>query len=127
MQVFDENEWFHGSILWKKFVTKDGAVTVTSSGVKLKPEHSKLFKQQETFLNWFLPEDQDTELGKLIKDDIWANPVLMGALPEDPEDSVSEQRSQKDEDTNDGNGGPGPELDIDQQLALAAAWASDEE
>jgi hypothetical protein len=87
-------------------------VKVTSSGLKLKPEHKQLLQREETFLNWFLPGDEDTELGALIRDDVWANPVL---LPAPENDSDKED---------------GEEVDptaMDEQLALAAAWASDSE
>jgi hypothetical protein len=100
---------------------------VTSSGVKVRPDMKKEVSHNETILNWFSPDDQDTELGEVFRTEIWAHPTVLDAYdngdgdevdsePESPAKAKNTKKSSENEDK---------QLVDDEAyaLALSAAWA----
>jgi len=87
---FDKNQFFSNAVLWKEFqYNVDKELVVTCSEIKWgvgkepkpipEPKQGKRkkeeFEEPSFFENWFSPEDQDDDLGDIIKEDLWQNPV----------------------------------------------------
>jgi len=88
--TFDPNAYFKNKTLSKTFTyNEDGELTVVptkvewkegmdlTKRVKSKAEGGKRTADEnasESFFNWFNDEDQDLELGEIIKEDLWPNP-----------------------------------------------------
>jgi len=91
--TFDANPYFKNKTLHKEFrYNADGQLSVHPSKIEWKegmdltklrkatpkPEtgkRSREMSETESFFNWFNPEDQDLELGEIIKEDLWPNPA----------------------------------------------------
>jgi len=95
--TFNKNPYFSNKTLWKQFEYNDEEeVTVTSSkinwnkgknpqekkkaqdeGKKAKRSHEDMEELDEdmSFFKWFEPEDQDDQLGMIIRDEVWPNPM----------------------------------------------------
>jgi len=87
--TFDSNPYFKNKILSKTFqYNDDGELSVVPTKIewkegmdltkrtKGKPDSNKRTAEEgsESFFNWFNIEDQDLELGEIIKEDLWPNP-----------------------------------------------------
>jgi len=141
--VFGPNDYFENETLWKKFTKKiedgESKTIVTSSGVKVKPAKAKEVAKEETILNWFSPDDQDTELGEVFRTEIWTHPAVVDAYEngEEGEENIVETSEAKShrrsslvrssspaaeaevESSTRGSG----ETDMDTLAAIQAAWA----
>lgn len=110
----------------------ESKIEVTSSGVQLKPGKAKEVAKEETILNWFSPEDQDTELGEVFRTEIWAHPAVLDAYEngdEGDESSVDTSKPQRTSSSaslsglRSGGASGGAEADMDTLAAIQAAWA----
>eukprot|EP01122_Echinamoeba_exundans_P002033 TRINITY_DN119_c0_g1_i1.p1 TRINITY_DN119_c0_g1~~TRINITY_DN119_c0_g1_i1.p1 ORF type:complete len:392 (-),score=72.88 TRINITY_DN119_c0_g1_i1:215-1390(-) len=84
---FSANRYLEKNILWKEFrYNEDGTEVVTSSGVQWKPgqDVTKRDGRAESFFTWFNAEEQDFEIGLLIKEKIFQNPMAFYSLAENP-------------------------------------------
>lgn len=88
---------------------------ITTSGVKVKPEKEREVRKKETILKWFRDDDVDTELGEVIRNEIWAHPLVMDAYGDaDQDDGDETSTPPKSPD-------PTDETDYDLAMAIAAS------
>jgi len=119
--TFDSNPYFKNKTLAKTFQYDDeGILTVTPTKIEWKEgmdlttrdkgkEGNKRAQDSdsESFFNWFSEEDQDLELGELIKEDLWPNPgkYYHGLTDEDEEGQEGEEEEAEVEGDEEGEGG----------------------
>jgi len=83
---FDTNPFFENKVLSKDFnYSKEGILKVTPTKVEWKGGQNLTKARNiddatnngdtESFFNWFNEDDQDIELGEIIKDELWTNPL----------------------------------------------------
>jgi len=102
---FDSNPFFTNKTLTKEFhYSSEGELKVTSSPISWK-ENKDLTKpngsaavgskrkeeEPQTFFAWFDPEDQDLELGEIIKEELWPDPSKFYHGDVDDEDDEGEE------------------------------------
>mmetsp|Transcript_15144 Transcript_15144/g.25936 ORF Transcript_15144/g.25936 Transcript_15144/m.25936 type:complete len:235 (+) Transcript_15144:38-742(+) len=90
--TFSENPYFSNKTLSKEFrYTQEGELEVTPTPIQWKPGMDitkrgdsedddesggkRGREEKESFFKWFDAEDQEVELGDIIKEDLWPNPV----------------------------------------------------
>jgi len=117
--TFDNNSYFKNKALSKTFqYNEDGELTVTPTKIEWK-EGMDLTKRQkgkdgnkraaeetdsESFFNWFNEDDQDLELGEIIKEDLWPNPgKYYHGLTEDDEEGEDEEVEVEGDDDEEGD------------------------
>ena len=120
-QLFHENPYFENESLWKKFTRKlvegEMQTIITTSGVKVKPEKEREVRKKETILKWFRDDDVDTELGEVIRNEIWAHPLVMDAYG----DANQDEGDEADYDSTSKTPDPADEADYDLAMAIAAS------
>ncbi|XP_078493810.1 protein SET-like isoform X1 [Ciona intestinalis] len=111
---FKENEYFDNSIISKEFhMNEEGDPSCKSTPIRWK-EGKDLTKREtqnnskgkrkheepESFFSWFNdPGDAGAdELGEVIKDDIWPNPLQYYLVPEGEMDEEDEEEEEEEED-----------------------------
>lgn len=119
---FDENEWFTNKVLTKEFHLGDGGEPsyqstkidwlpgrdLTSKANATKSKNGEQGKKrayddqaQDSFFCWFCDESSGCgdELGEVIKDDLWPNPLQYFLSPdiEDEQDNEDEEDEEGDE------------------------------
>lgn len=112
---FEENEYFENGVVSKEFhLNETGEPSSKSTAIKWKPgkdltrqpspqkpgkkrTHSD---QQESFFSWFLDHTDAgaDELGEVIKDDIWPNPLQYYLASEMEEDRSDDEPEDDEED-----------------------------
>jgi len=132
--TFDSNAYFKNKALSKTFqYNEDGELNVTPTKIEWK-EGMDLTKRQkgkdgnkrgaedtdtESFFNWFNEDDQDLELGEIIKEDLWPNPgkYYHGLTEEDEEgeDEVEVEGDDDEEGDEEGEGEGEEEAEEDDQ------------
>lgn len=121
---FDENPYFENKILSKEFHLNDTGDPVSkSSEIKWKPGEDltkrtgkspnktgkkRQFEDVETFFTWFTEhvESAADEVGEVMKDDIWPNPLqyyLVPDMDEDDEDDEDGEEADALEDIDEGD------------------------
>lgn len=66
---FDSNEYFENTKLWKKY----GRTKTTASPIQW--AQGKIVDEQ-SFFKWFSEVDNIDEIGEIIKDDLWSDPLF---------------------------------------------------
>jgi len=113
--TFESNPFFTNKTLSKEFrYTTDGELKVTPSTIQWK-ENQDLTKKEksaksvgskrgkdeesESFFNWFNPDDQDLELGEIIKEDLWPDPSKFyhGVSDDEGEEELGEGEGEEAE------------------------------
>eukprot|EP00996_Jenningsia_fusiforme_P002591 NODE_3417_length_981_cov_22.508584_g3139_i0.p1 GENE.NODE_3417_length_981_cov_22.508584_g3139_i0~~NODE_3417_length_981_cov_22.508584_g3139_i0.p1 ORF type:complete len:229 (+),score=75.15 NODE_3417_length_981_cov_22.508584_g3139_i0:102-788(+) len=108
--TFSENPYFSNTELWKDYTnTDDGNATATQSGINwkegmrpggsLEPAGKKRAREDETFFTIFERDDADAiDIGSIIKDDVWPDPVKYFLGDVEDEDDIGEDDDDEDED-----------------------------
>jgi len=110
---FKENPYFENDVISKEFhMNENGDPTSTSTAIKWKEgkdltkrnvesnsKGKRKLEEPESFFSWFNdPGDAGAdELGEVIKDDIWPNPLQYYLVPELDEDEEEEDDEDEDE------------------------------
>ncbi|XP_045326751.1 protein SET-like, partial [Leopardus geoffroyi] len=118
---FDENPYFENKVLSKEFhLNESGDASLKSTEITWKSgkdltkrssqapntgSRKRKYEEPESFFAWFTnhPDADMDELGELIKDDIWPNPLQYYLLPdtddddEELEDEEEEEEEEKEE------------------------------
>jgi len=120
--TFDTNPYFKNKTLSKTFQYNDDAeLTVVPTkidwkeGMDLtkrhkggKTDNNKRTHEEidsESFFNWFNEEDQDLELGEIIKEDLWPNPSkYYHGLTDDDDDEGDDDEVEVEGDDEEGEG-----------------------
>lgn len=118
--TFDTNPYFKNKTLSKTFqYNEDGELNVVptkvewkegkdlTKRVKAKAEGNKRSSDEsESFFNWFNDEDQDLELGEIIKEDLWPNPgkYYHGIVDDDEEGEEFDEEAEVEDDEGEGEG-----------------------
>mmetsp|Transcript_26481 Transcript_26481/g.43349 ORF Transcript_26481/g.43349 Transcript_26481/m.43349 type:complete len:254 (-) Transcript_26481:126-887(-) len=118
---FDENPYFTNRSLFKEFrYTADGDLTVKPSKIEWKPGkdltkrededeeedededgkggHKRDREEKDSFFKWFDADDQEVELGDIIKEDLWPNPVKYFTEVQDDDEEGESDGEEGDED-----------------------------
>jgi template-activating factor I len=127
---FDENPYFDNKCITKEFhLNETGEPSSKSTPITWKPgkdltksktaagkgDHKRTHSDQESFFGWFLDHNDAgaDELGEVIKDDIWPNPLQYYLASEIDEGGEGEEEDEgegaEDED------GEGAELDEEEE------------
>uniref|UniRef100_A0A287DEV3 Protein SET n=1 Tax=Ictidomys tridecemlineatus TaxID=43179 RepID=A0A287DEV3_ICTTR len=109
---FDENPYFENKVLSKEFhLNESGDPSSKSTEIKWKSgkdltkrssqmQNKRQHKEPESFFTWFTDHsDADAdELGEVIKDDIWPNPLQYYLVPDmDDEEGKGEEQDDDDD------------------------------
>jgi len=109
---FDENPFFENKCISKEFhMTETGEPSSKSTPITWKPgkdltkppqtkgEKKRTHDQQESFFSWFTDHADAAadELGEVIKDDIWPNPLQYYLASEVDEDAGEEGEGEEEE------------------------------
>jgi len=134
--TFDNNPYFKNKTLSKTFQYDEaGILTVAPTKIEWK-EGMDLTKREkatkegnkrtqesesESFFNWFSEEDQDLELGELIKEELWPNPgKFYHGLDEEEElegeEEEAEVEGEEEGDDEEGEGEGGEEEAEEEQV-----------
>uniref|UniRef100_A0A8C7BMZ3 Protein SET n=1 Tax=Neovison vison TaxID=452646 RepID=A0A8C7BMZ3_NEOVI len=93
---FDENPYFENKVLSKEFhLNENGDPSSKSTEMKWKSGKDETFKS-----NRIKPAGRDNELGEVITDDIWPNPLKDYLVP-DTDDEEGEGEEDDDDDDDD--------------------------
>lgn len=104
-------------------VEGESKTIVTTSGVNFKSDKKGEVRRDETILNWFQPDDHDTELGEVFRTDIWQHPLVTDAYGNgDGDDETDSHATGSNRGEKEAQTMPSSD-DVDQALAIAAAWA----
>jgi hypothetical protein len=120
---FDKNEWFKNSVLTKEFHLADSGepsstftkidwypgkdFTKTNSGKKNNGEQGKKRgfedQTQDSFFCWFTDDSSafGDELGEVIKDDLWPNPLQYYLSPDMDEENENDEDEDDEDDEQD--------------------------
>jgi len=97
--------WLENDTLWKEFKAEPGGgATVTCSPLRWKPgknlvEKAAAKEDGMTFFQWFTETGEEDELAQLLRDEIYADPlVFFGQVPEDSDASGDEEEEAEGED-----------------------------
>ncbi|XP_037368819.1 protein SET-like [Talpa occidentalis] len=128
---FDENPYFKNKVLFKEFYLNDSGdpcsksseikwksgkdLTKRSSQMQNKASRKRQHEEPESFFTWFTDHSDAgaDELGEIIKDDIWPNPLPYYLVPdmdeegEDDEEGLEDTDEERDEDEEDNEGEEG--------------------
>lgn len=137
---FSENQYFTNSVISKKFTVPndgDGELTCKATQIDWKPKMDLTKRQNETgvkpgqkrqleepesFFSWFNDQSEGgtDEVGELIKDDIWPNPLqyYLGAHDDDEDDDDDENVVMVEDEDEDDYGEDDDEEDADGEEAL---------
>jgi hypothetical protein len=124
---FGENPYFENKCITKEFhLNETGEPSSKSTPITWKPGknlvkppaakgNKRSHDEQDSFFGWFMNHKDAgaDELGEVIKDDVWPNPLqyyLASEMEEDGEDEGEGEGGEEDED----DGGDGAELDEDE-------------
>uniref|UniRef100_A0A8C7ALY2 Protein SET n=1 Tax=Neovison vison TaxID=452646 RepID=A0A8C7ALY2_NEOVI len=105
---FDENPYFENKVLSKEFhLNESGDPSSKSTEMKWKSgkDLTKRSKEPESFFTWFTDHSDAgaDELGEVIKDDIWPNPLQYYLVPDmDDEEGEGEEDDDDDDDDDEG-------------------------
>ncbi|XP_072285297.1 protein SET-like [Pyxicephalus adspersus] len=118
---FDENPYFENKVLSKEFHLNESGdpssksteikwkagkdLTKCSSHTANKVSRKRQHEEPESFFTWFTDHSDAgaDELGEVIKDDIWPNPLQYYLVP-DMEDEENEEEEDDDDDDDDEEG-----------------------
>jgi len=134
--TFDSNPYFKNKTLSKTFqYDEEGILTVIPTKIDWKEgmdltkrEKGKdgnkrtQYSESESFFNWFSDEDQDLELGELIKEDLWPNPgkYYHGLTDEEDQELEGDEEEAEVEGDEEGEDEEGGEEEAEEQDRAAA-------
>uniref|UniRef100_A0A2K5PHI6 SET nuclear proto-oncogene n=1 Tax=Cebus imitator TaxID=2715852 RepID=A0A2K5PHI6_CEBIM len=113
---FDENPYFENKVLSKEFhLNESGDPSSKSTEIKwksgkdmMKPSRKREHEEPESFFTWFTDHSDAgaDELGEVIKDDIWPNPLQYYLVPDmDDEEGKGEEADDDEEEEGEGEEG----------------------
>ncbi|XP_059905886.1 SET nuclear proto-oncogene b [Gadus macrocephalus] len=111
---FGENPYFENKVLSKEFhLNETGDPVSKSSDIKWKPGEDltkrttpqiktgkkRRFEDTETFFTWFTDQTDSgaDEVGEVMKDDIWPNPLQYYLVPDMDEDDDDDEDGEEDD------------------------------
>ncbi|XP_072672219.1 protein SET-like [Canis lupus baileyi] len=113
---FDENPYFKNKVLSKEFHLNENGdpssrsteikwksgkdLTKQSSQMQNKASRKREYEEPEGFFTWFTDHSDAgaDELGEIIKDDIWPNPLQYYLVPDTDEEEEEEEEEDDDDD-----------------------------
>uniref|UniRef100_A0A673V9E1 SET nuclear proto-oncogene n=1 Tax=Suricata suricatta TaxID=37032 RepID=A0A673V9E1_SURSU len=116
---FDENPYFENKVLSREFrLNENGEPSSEFTEIKWKPgkdltkrpsrtlakaSRKRKYDEPESFFTWFTdhPDANADELGELIKEDIWPNPLQYYLLTDSDDDSDEDSDDDSDDDDDD--------------------------
>ncbi|CAH0479515.1 unnamed protein product [Peronospora belbahrii] len=73
--IFHENPYFSPTILWKQFDLLEEEVRVTASKITWMERAYRTYAMENFFFQWIVSTDGDQGLAKIMKEELWKNPV----------------------------------------------------